>query len=99
MVNNHKQGHLREEAMVNSRKAEANSKDRQDCKVTAANKFNGYKEATVRVDSKSKDHSELPENKALRKPVNLEYKEALLIAQRWHVCAKTLNLEIVCATA
>ena len=85
--------------MVSSRKAEANSKDRQDRKVTAANKFNGYKEATVRVDSKSKDHSELPENKALRKAANLECEDLLPTVPQWRVCVKILHSESKCAIA
>ena len=77
------------------RKAVANSKGKQGLRIATANKLNGYREATAKVDSKSKDNSDLTENKG-RVAAKLEYKAAHLIAQRWFVCVKTLNLEIAC---
>ena len=74
------------------------NKLREDRKVTVANKDNGYSEVTVKMYSNFKGHSSLMANNKAQVAANLEC-EAPLTVRRWHVCAKTLNLEIVCATA
>ena len=101
---NSREGHKKVMAKADSKPKDHNGltehKGREDRRARAnSNSKEGHRKVTAKVNRNSKDRDGLTENKG-RVAVNLDCKAAAhSIVRRWHVCAKTPNLENVCAIA